>query len=144
MVSPVHVGSGQVKCAHGVLPVPAPATAFILRDVPIYGGKIKGELCTPTGAALLKHFATKFGDMPVMKTEAIGYGMGKKDFEAANCVRVMMGQTEDKADTVYELSCNVDDMTAEEISFAMDLSLIHISRRPSGLLLWRESGENDS
>ena len=58
--------------------------------------------------------------MPVMKTEAIGYGMGKKDFEAANCVRVMMGQTEDKADTVYELSCNVDDMTAEEISFAMD------------------------
>ena len=120
VVSPVHVGSGQVKCAHGVLPVPAPATAFILRDVPIYGGKIKGELCTPTGAALLKHFATKFGDMPVMKTEAIGYGMGKKDFEAANCVRVMMGQTEDKADTVYELSCNVDDMTAEEISFAMD------------------------
>ncbi len=120
VVSPVHVGSGQVKCAHGVLPVPAPATAFILRDVPIYGGKIKGELCTPTGAALLKHFATKFGDMPVMKTEAIGYGMGKKDFEAANCVRVMMGQTENKADTVYELSCNVDDMTAEEISFAMD------------------------
>ena len=89
IVSPVHVGSGKVRCAHGILPVPAPATAYILKDVPIYGGRIQGELCTPTGAALLKHFATKFGDMPVMKTKAIGYGMGKKDFEMANCVRAM-------------------------------------------------------
>ena len=72
VVSPIHVGSGQVKCAHGILPVPAPATAYILRDVPIYGGKIQGELCTPTGAALLKHFASRFGDMPIMKKEAIG------------------------------------------------------------------------
>lgn len=117
VVSPIHVGSGSVKCAHGVLPVPAPATAHILQDVPIYGGEIKGELCTPTGAALLKHFATRFGDMPVMKTQAIGYGMGKKDFERANCVRAMIGETEDGTDEVYELSCNVDDMTAEEIGF---------------------------
>lgn len=120
VVSPVHVGSGQVKCAHGILPVPAPATAYILKDVPIYGGSIKGELCTPTGAALLKHFATRFGDMPIMKTTAIGYGMGKKDFDAANCVRVMLGESEGKTDIVFELSCNVDDMTAEEIGFAMD------------------------
>lgn len=120
VVSPVHVGSGQVKCAHGILPVPAPATAHILRDVPIYGGHIRGELCTPTGAALLKHFATRFGDMPVMTTEAIGYGMGKKDFEAANCVRVFLGETADTGDTVAELSCNVDDMTAEAISFATE------------------------
>lgn len=118
IVSPVHVGSGQVKCAHGILPVPAPATAYILRDVPIYGGSIQGELCTPTGAALLKHFATRFGDMPVMKTHAIGYGMGKKDFPRANCVRVMLGETTDQTDTVSELSCNVDDMTAEAIGFA--------------------------
>ena len=118
--SPVHVGSGHVKCAHGILPVPAPATAFILQGVPTYGGGIKGELCTPTGAALLKHFVTRFGDMPVMKTQAIGYGMGKKDFETANCVRAMLGESEDKTDTVLELSCNVDDMTAEEIGFAMD------------------------
>lgn len=76
IVSPVHVGSGQVKCAHGILPVPAPATAYILRDVPIYGGEIRGELCTPTGAALLKYFASRFGAMPVMRTLAIGYGMG--------------------------------------------------------------------
>jgi uncharacterized protein (TIGR00299 family) protein len=109
-----------VRCAHGILPVPAPATAYILKDVPIYGGGIKGELCTPTGAALLKHFATRFGDMPVMKTQAIGYGMGQKDFQTANCVRAMLGETTDKTDVVLELSCNVDDMTAESISFAME------------------------
>ena len=120
IVSPIHVGSGHVRCAHGVMPVPAPATAHILRDVPIYGGSIEGELCTPTGAALLKHFATRFGDMPVMRTSAIGYGMGKKDFEQANCVRVLMGETEGSRDTVTVLSCNVDDMTAEEIGFAME------------------------
>jgi len=120
IVSPVHVGSGKVWCAHGVLPVPAPATAHILKDVPIYGGRIQGELCTPTGAALLKHFATRFGDMPVMKPQAIGYGMGKKDFDAANCVRAMLGESEGKTDSVLELSCNVDDMTAEQIGFAME------------------------
>ena len=94
VVSPIHVGSGQVRCAHGILPVPAPATAYILRDAPIYGGKIRGELCTPTGAALLRYFADEFGPMPVMKTEAIGYGMGKKDFEAANCVRALLGEAD--------------------------------------------------
>jgi uncharacterized protein (DUF111 family) len=92
LASPIHVGSGQVRCAHGILPVPAPATAHILRGVPIYGGKIRGELCTPTGAALLKRFASGFGEMPVIKIEATGYGMGKKDFEAANCVRAHMGE----------------------------------------------------
>lgn len=118
VVSPVHVGSGQVKCAHGILPVPAPATAFILKDVPIYGGEIRGELCTPTGAALLKYFASRFGEMPVMRTLSIGYGMGKKDFPAANCVRALLGETEGAGDTVAELVCNVDDMTAEAIGFA--------------------------
>lgn len=120
IVSPVHVGSGHIRCAHGILPIPAPATAYILRDVPIYSGGIKGELCTPTGAALLKYFATSFGDMPAIKTKNIGYGMGKKDFEAANCVRVFLGETADNCDRILELNCNVDDMTAEEISFAMD------------------------
>lgn len=120
VASPVHVGSGHVHCAHGILPVPAPATAYILRDVPIYGGAVRGELCTPTGAALLKYFASSFGDMPVMKPTAIGYGMGKKDFECANCVRALLGETEEQQETAYELSCNVDDMTAEELGFAMD------------------------
>ena len=120
LASPVHVGSGQVRCAHGILPVPAPATAHILRNVPIYGGSIKGELCTPTGAALLKHFVTQFGDMPPMKVKSIGYGMGKKDFERANCVRVLLGETREKPEGIWELSCNVDDMTGEQIGFATE------------------------
>lgn len=120
VVSPVCVGSGHVRCAHGVLPVPAPATAYILRDVPTYSGEIRSELCTPTGAALIKHFAARFGDMPLMRTRAIGYGMGKKDFEAANCVRAMLGDAEERTDEMIELSCNVDDMTAEELGFAME------------------------
>lgn len=120
VVSPVNVGSGQVKCAHGILPVPAPATAYILRDAPIYSGSIRGELCTPTGAALLKYFATRFSSMPIMKIRAIGYGMGKKDFEAANCVRAMFGETGDAENEICELSCNVDDMTGEAVGFAME------------------------
>ena len=123
LVSPIHVGSGQIKCAHGILPVPAPATAYLLKNVPIYGGAIKGELCTPTGAALLTHFASGFGDMPIMRTNAVGYGMGKKDFEAANCVRAFLGETEGEKDTVVELSCNLDDMTAEAIGFAKECLL---------------------
>ena len=118
--SPVHVGCGQVQCAHGLLPVPAPATAHILRDVPIYGGTIRGELCTPTGAALLKYFVTQFGEMPVMKPDTIGYGMGKKDFSAPNCVRAMLGTADEQTDTVAELACNLDDMTGEAIGFAME------------------------
>ncbi len=142
LASPVHVGSGQVQCAHGILPVPAPATAYILQGVPTYGGNVKGELCTPTGAALLKHFVSRYGSSPVMCVEKTGYGMGNKDFDAANCVRVMMGETvepeqsmsmsdnvnqgegtgnvdnDSMMDTIVELSCNLDDMTPEEIGFA--------------------------
>ncbi len=121
VVSPIHVGYGHVHCAHGVLPVPAPATAYILSGLPIYAGSIEGELCTPTGAALLKHFATSFGQMPLMSVVRIGYGMGKKDFEAANCVRTMLGERSGSSDSVVGLSCNVDDMTGEEIGFAMDM-----------------------
>ena len=118
--SPVHVGSGTVKCAHGILPVPAPATANILKGIPVYGGSVSGELCTPTGAALLKYFVSEFREMPLMKIEKIGYGMGKKDFERANCVRVSLGETPSKKDDVLELSFNLDDMTAEKIGFAME------------------------
>lgn len=120
VVSPIHVGCGQVRCAHGILPVPAPATLYILQDVPIYGGEVQGELCTPTGAALLKHFADRFGNMPVMKTTAVGYGMGKKDFKWANCVRAVLGETSASAEQMLELSFNVDDMTGEAIGFAME------------------------
>ena len=120
IASPINVGSGQVRCAHGILPVPAPATAHILGGVPIYSNDIQGELCTPTGAAILKYFSQEFSTMPVMKISKIGYGMGSKDFEAANCVRVMLGETQDKSDTVSELCCNLDDMTGEAIGFAID------------------------
>ena len=118
--SPVHVGSGQIKCAHGILPVPAPATALILQGVPIYGGEIKGELCTPTGGALLKYYVNHFGAMPPMAVSAIGYGMGKKDFEAPNCVRAMLGSSSEETDEILELSCNLDDMTGEAIGFAVE------------------------
>ena len=121
VASPVHVGAGTVRCAHGILPVPAPATAEILKGVPTYGGGIRGELCTPTGAALLKRFVNEFGDRPVMTVEQIGYGMGKKDFETANCVRAMLGESGAKKQDILELSFNVDDMTAEEIGFATEM-----------------------
>ena len=118
--SPVHVGCGHVSCAHGILPVPAPATAEILKGIPVYGGQIQGELCTPTGAALLKQFVAKFGDMPVMTSRAVGYGMGKKNFAMANCVRAVLGDAgAEGTDSILELSCNLDDMTAEDIGFAM-------------------------
>ena len=127
IVSPIHVGSGNVHCAHGILPVPAPATALILQGIPYYSGSINGELCTPTGAALLKYFATEFGPMPVMQVNHIGYGMGYKEFEQANCIRVMLGETVEKEQgpdgQVLELACNLDDMTGEEIGFAAELLL---------------------
>ena len=120
IASPVHTGSGHVRCAHGILPVPAPATALLLEGIPSYGGQVKGELCTPTGAALLKHFVSRFGDRPVMATTAVGYGMGKKDFEQANCVRAFLGESEGERERITKLECNLDDMTGEEIGFALE------------------------
>ena len=118
--SPVHVGCGQVRCAHGVVPVPAPATAFLLKGVPAYGGAVQGELCTPTGAALLAHFAASFGPMPTMAVEAVGCGVGKKEFDQANCVRAFLGESAggEGSGEITELVCNIDDMTPEALSFA--------------------------
>ena len=120
IASPIHTGSGHVHCAHGILPVPAPATALILTGIPSYGGAVKGELCTPTGAALLKHFVSRFGDRPVMTIETVGYGMGKKDFEQANCVRAFLGESEGTREQITRLECNLDDMTGEDIGFATE------------------------
>lgn len=161
IASPIHVGSGQVRCAHGILPVPAPATAYILRGIPMYSTDLKGELCTPTGAAILKYFVNEYGPMPAMTSDSIGYGMGYKDFERANCVRVMVGTTRNETihadkekakdiiirsneksakdgamrsnnenpnnipsnndtDSIIELRCNIDDMTGEEMGFALE------------------------
>ena len=120
LASPVHVGSGTVRCAHGELPVPAPATQELLKGVPIYSGEIHGELCTPTGAALLRHFVSAFGAMPPMRVEKIGYGTGFKDFPRANVVRALLGETEGGTERVIELKCNLDDMTGEELAFAQE------------------------
>ena len=119
--SAIHVGSGQVRCAHGLMPVPAPATAELLVGIPIYGGKIPGELCTPTGAALMKQFVRKFGPQPEMTVSKVGYGIGSKVFSAPNCVRAFIGESEDLSETVEEIRCNLDDMTGEAIGFAMEI-----------------------
>lgn len=123
VVSPVRVGCGTVKCAHGVLPVPAPATASLLKGVPVYAGDIAGEMCTPTGAALIKYFATEFGNMPELTVERIGCGMGSRDFGTANCLRAFVGESPEAERAVSELRCNLDDVTAEELAYAQELLL---------------------
>ncbi|MDR3090684.1 MAG: nickel pincer cofactor biosynthesis protein LarC [Clostridiales bacterium] len=128
LVSPVNTGGGTVRCAHGVLPVPAPAAARILSGVPVYSDGIKGELCTPTGAALLKYFASEFTSrdaFPEMIIEKTGYGMGAKDFDRPNCVRAFLGRRAGKADLrpITELSCDIDDQTPEELAFAQKILL---------------------
>ena len=115
--SAVHVGSGTVRCAHGILPVPAPATAELLKGIPCYTGEIRGELCTPTGAALLRHFVKDFGPMPAMRVEGMGCGMGSKDFPQANCLRASLGES---GESVVELCCNVDDMSGEAVGYALE------------------------
>lgn len=124
LASPIHLGGGQVKCSHGIMPVPAPATAYLVSGIPTYTSEIRGELCTPTGAALLKHFVTGYGPQPIMNIQRIGYGMGKKDFPMANCVRAFLGDPgtaqSGLQDTIVELSCNLDDMNGEEIGYASE------------------------
>lgn len=130
IASPVRTGYGTVQAAHGILPVPAPATAYLLQDVPCFAGDIEGEMCTPTGAAILTSFADEFRTMPVMRVERIGYGCGTKEFPTANCVRAMIGETDPdrpmavatvKSDEeIVKLEADIDDMTGEEIGFAIN------------------------
>ena len=120
-VSPVNVGSGSVRCAHGVLPVPAPATAELLRGMISYGSDIQGELCTPTGAALIKYFGKSVRFMPPICTERVGIGMGSRDFGRCNCLRAFLGESgTDSGERMLELSCNIDDMSGEALGFAME------------------------
>lgn len=90
-VSPLRIGYGAVRCAHGIMPVPAPATTLLLLGIPVFTGDIACEMCTPTGAALIKYFADDFGKMPDMTMTAIGYGIGSKEFDRPNCVRAILG-----------------------------------------------------
>lgn len=122
VASPVHVGTGTVRCAHGVLSVPAPATAFLLEGVPAYAdGSVTGELCTPTGAALLRRFVKRFAPLPLMRVTATGFGAGKKDFPRANLLRASLGESVwDGSDEVFEMACTVDDMTGEDVAYACE------------------------
>lgn len=120
VVSPVNVGFGKVKCAHGILPVPAPATAELVKGIPTYAGRFEGELLTPTGAALLKYYADEFSYQPLMNVIKCGYGMGNKNFESANVVKAVLGEVTDEliSENIIELNCNVDDMSAEDMAYA--------------------------
>jgi uncharacterized protein (TIGR00299 family) protein len=128
VASPVNVGGGSVKTEHGLIPVPAPATAFLLEGIPTYGdGELLFELCTPTGAALIKKFANSFGPQPVMVVDTIGYGLGKMEFPSRpNILRGLLGYGDDVRDIhpneeVVELSCNIDDMTGEQLGGAAEI-----------------------
>lgn len=101
MSSSINVGSGFVHCAHGVLPVPAPATAILLRGVPFYTSSIEAELCTPTGAALLRHFAQVIGAHKTITASKIGYGMGSRELKQCNCVRAYLCDESVKCNQEY-------------------------------------------
>ena len=122
--STVTVGSGTVHTAHGLLPVPAPATARLLTGTPVTAGDIEAEMCTPTGAALLRTFARSFGPMPDGTVLGCGYGCGTKDFHRANCLRAFLVETAEASegpnDRIVELKANIDDMTGEAMGFAME------------------------
>jgi len=117
VASSLHVGSGTVKCAHGVMPVPAPATALLLRGVPAYGGEVEGELVTPTGAALITQLVDSFGPMPEMTVDAVGSGSGTKDLpDRPNVLRIFLGETteaSDKREAITVIEANIDDMNPE-------------------------------
>ncbi len=117
--SPLPLGSGTVRCAHGVMPVPVPATALLVQGAPTYGGDTEGELVTPTGAALITDIAQSYGSTPAMRITAVGYGSGARDYpDRANVLRVLIGETDAalEQETIAVLEANVDDMTPELIA----------------------------
>lgn len=127
VASPLNLGSGTVSCAHGILPVPAPATADILKGTPVYSSEIQGELVTPTGAAIIKTIANDFGTMPPMTIDKIGYGSGKKQFRIPNLLRIFKG-TEAPGQRLIDqdlllLETNIDDMNPELFSYLIPLLL---------------------
>ena len=121
--SPINLGSGTVASEHGLLPVPAPATAALLGGFPVYVRGPEAELTTPTGAALATTLASGFGRLPPMKIAAIGYGAGERDFpEQANVLRVLIGETSgaSEATTVSVIEANIDDTSPEILGYAME------------------------
>lgn len=123
--SKLHLGTGFVKCSHGVLPVPAPATLELLKGVPVYSTGVEGELVTPTGAAVITTISKSFGPIPSMRIEKIGYGAGDRDSSIPNMLRVFVGNSEvkHKQDRVLVLETNIDDMNPQLYEYVSDLLL---------------------
>jgi pyridinium-3,5-bisthiocarboxylic acid mononucleotide nickel chelatase len=130
--SPLNVGSGHVQAAHGTLPVPAPATAELLKGLPVYSTGIDGELVTPTGAALVATLASRFGPLPAIRVEAIGYGAGARDFPGhPNVARLFLGEPHEAPsvpggatnDVVAVLKANVDDMSPQLYGYLAEQAL---------------------
>ena len=125
--SSLNVGGGMVKCAHGTFPVPAPATVELLRDAPVYSGDVKAELVTPTGAAIVKTLAKRFGAFPQMRVDKSAYGAGSRDFPGhPNVLRIVIGEAastmtaETQSDTINVLEANLDDLNPQVFGYVMD------------------------
>ena len=126
VASPLNVGSGTIRSAHGVYPVPAPATLHLLQGAPIYSGAQQAELVTPTGALLVKSYAAAFGAIPPMRVSAVGYGAGSRDFpDTPNVLRVLIGEADDTAPSasVVVIEADIDDMNPQLFGVVMDTLL---------------------
>lgn len=146
IASPVNIGGTDDEHSRGILPVSTPSITSILRGIPVYSEKTNGGICTLAGAALLKYYVADFGDMPVIQTEKIGYGMGTKNQDDTNYMRAVLGEVPDASTEISELCCNVDDMTAEQIAYATQsffaagalevytIPIITIKSRPANLI----------
>ncbi|HHX50186.1 MAG TPA: nickel pincer cofactor biosynthesis protein LarC, partial [Clostridia bacterium] len=136
--SPVHTGTGFVNCAHGIIPVPAPATVELLKGVPVYSQGIESELATPTGAAILTSYCRHFGQMPPMRLLSCGYGAGERDLSIPNLLRLQVGEKiegvsggtlrlvgrgEIGQEEVLLLEANIDDMNPEFYDYLIDIFL---------------------
>ena len=136
LASPLNVGGGTVHCAHGVMPVPAPATLELLRGVPIYSGEVQNELVTPTGAAIARTLVSRYVPRPLMTTDKVGYGAGSRDFAGhSNVLRLVIGESnnapqpaqtsrhEPPTEEIIILEANLDDLNPQVIGYVVDLLL---------------------
>ena len=124
--SKIHVGTGFLECRHGVLPVPAPATLELLKGIPIYSKGIEAELATPTGVCILKTLSKRFGIMPEMKVEKVGYGAGSRELEIPNLLRVYVGESDEggyEEDEAIRIETNIDDMNPQLLAYASEILL---------------------
>jgi uncharacterized protein (TIGR00299 family) protein len=121
-VSKVNVGSGFVKCEHGILPVPAPATLFLMEGKPIYSSGVERELLTPTGAAILTTLSSEFGSMPLMNVDRVGYGAGRDNLSHPNLLRLIIGTSESISgkEKVVVIETNIDDMNPQFYDYVME------------------------